>query len=101
MARSPHPGQDRRSAARTRLPIFLKRSVADQSQVEPVEVVMTFAESLVGTMVRLGWAKSDGWRRARANANLSEVLLAMLRTHLRMGGRVRAGECACAIAIAD
>ena len=68
--------------------VFLTRSVGDQSKVEPVEVLMTFAESVKDSMVRLGWLHNQGWRRARANEGRSEVLLALLHVaacgfHLR------------------
>jgi len=59
--------------------IVLTRSVLCSS--DPVEILMSFADSLQADVIRVGWLKQDdGWRRARANVKLSEVLMATLHT---------------------
>ena len=46
----------------------------------PVRLLMSFADSLQSRVVRLGWVASQGWQRARANRDHTEVLIAALHT---------------------
>ena len=48
------------------------------SGVSPLGMLVSFVESLRGECIRLGWLNNHGWRRAKANASVSDIVYAIL-----------------------
>ncbi len=47
-------------------------------RTSPAHTLTAFADGLVKQVIRVGWIKHEGWRRAEANRSSSEVLIAAL-----------------------
>ena len=58
--------------------VLLTQNTGNNYAVDPTEVLMDFAEKQEHSAVRVGWIYTEGWRRARANAMHSQLLMAVL-----------------------